>query len=102
MPTSNTLSHRAFNLVCFHDVELGEAFLQRIPNTSDVPTLNHHIRLLLASLPGDTTIAREHLDDRLEPEWWLCMFNNTIVPVLIESRLPADTRRVHTPYYACE
>lgn len=102
MPTYNTLSHRAFNLLSFHDVELGEAFLQRVPNTSDVTALNHHMRVMLSSMDGNTFQERALLDDRLDQEQWLCMFNNNMVPLLLNRRLPAETRRVHNPYYATE
>lgn len=102
MPTYNTLSHRAFNLLCFHDVELGEAFLQRVPNTSDVPTLNHHLRVMLSSMVGNTFNERALLDDHLDQERWLCVFNNHLVPLFLNRRLPPETRRVHNPYYATE
>lgn len=94
-----SIRERVFYAIRLQDVELAECFAARCPDVADVVELNTFFHHLLAQYNFSTTQLRSYLDDTMGVDKWLRYFNQDILPVLRQQRLPeVTTTQPISPY----
>ncbi len=96
---NNTLSCQLVNKLYIYDVELTEDLKRRLPVASECKELSNYFHLLLTQYPFDTLVIRAGIPNTDNFSIWFNYFVKSILPVLIEHRLPTLTHLNPSPIY---
>jgi hypothetical protein len=99
MDNSQTLRALIFQRVRFLDTELAEDLYRRMPEVASVSELNGFMHQLLAQYEENTFHLRTNLQDT-DFVTWNAFFQTSVLPFLIQHRLPPMTNANTTPTYA--